>query len=419
MRERRNNMLTVKQKLEHLQKIGFNGDLSEIEKMYKGEKFDRNNKEYQRLVLLSEKYCARFTELSGLIARSNNSIERDNLIKEKNTILDILFPGHGPIFGGGDGLFTIIGIADLNGFNYINNNVHFNGSSLVQLEDYVFVATKVDFGSKDVTERLGKIEVKRDTWIGSNVKVSDNVLIGEQSVIGMGSVIVPNTKLAPNMISFGNPCHEYKLITDDYETKVKTPPEEAKLSRDEIAKIVAHVRNLGIDGDFTEYLKSLNYEKYNTLEPTIAQIYDLSHRCCSEYNMKDISIRRRKEILDILFPIHGNNLIVGDDIFVDCIGTVKIGSNVKIGNNPVLAGNITISDNVTIGNNVILQTTGHEINYKGRRLSADANGNLCEISVPGYILIKPELFLRDGTKVIPNQVVSHNSEVGEILKHSH
>ena len=41
-------------------------------------------------------------------------------------------------------------------------------------------------------------------------------------------------------------------------------------------------------------------------------------------------------------------MIVGDDIFVDCIGTLKIVNDVSIGNNPTLAGNITIGDKVKI-----------------------------------------------------------------------
>ena len=234
----------------------------------------------------------------------------------------------------------------------------------------------------------------------------------------MGSHIVENSNLKSNMISFGNPCKEYKEICDNYETTVKIPGNEGKRTDDEIKHILVHLKQLGIEGDFTQYLKAINYEKYNTLEPTISQIYNLSHKLCSEYNSKDISIRRRKEILDALFPLQGKNLIVGDDIFVDCIGTVKIGNDVSIGNNPTLAGNITIGDKVKMGNNVTIQTTGHEIYYKNRKLSKDENGNLCEISTPGYIVILPEIILADGTKVIPDQTVRNNTQTDELVAHS-
>ena len=110
----------------------------------------------------------------------------------------------------------------------------------------------------------------------------------------MGSRIVENSNLKSNMISFGNPCKEYKEICDNYETTVKIPGNEGKRTEDEIKHILVHLKQLGIEGDFTQYLKAINYEKYNTLEPTISQIYNLSHKLCSEYNSKDISIRRRK-----------------------------------------------------------------------------------------------------------------------------
>ena len=63
-----------------------------------------------------------------------------------------------------------------------------------------------------------------------------------------------------------------------------------------------------------------------------------------------------------------------------------------------------------------MQTTGHEIYYKHRRISSDQNGNLCEISVPGYIVITPEIILADGTKVIPNKNVRTNTTENEIVR---
>ena len=415
-------MLTVNQKIEHLRKLGIDGDMTELEKLYRGEEFNIHSLEYKRLLELSKQYCVRFTELSGLASHAKSQIEIENYAKEKQEILDIIFPDHGPLYGGGDGLFAIIGMVDLDGFNYLNTRVHFNASSLVHLGEYVFVAPNVEFGSNELSatngkKRLGKISVGRDSWIGANVILDDDTNVGERSVIGMGSHIVANSSLAPDMISFGNPCKEYKKITEDYETVVKKPSIEARRTDVEISRIISHLKKLGIDGDFTQYVKSLNYEKYNTLEPTIAEIFTLSHKLCSEYNRKEISIKRRKEILNALFPLQGDNLIVGNDIFVDCIGTVKIGNDVTIGNNAMLNGNITIGSNVKIGNNVVLQTIGHEINYRGRRLSRDTDGNICEISTPGYIVILPDLTLADGTKVIPNRVVGRNTVKDELITH--
>lgn len=292
-------MVTVEQKIEHLRKLGLTGDLSEIAKMYRGEEFDSKDVEYQKLLALSKSYCQRFTELSGLIAVAKTPEEASKYSEEKNAILDILFPYHGQIFGGGDDLYTVIGTVELDGFNYINTRVHFNGSSLVHLNPYVFVASSVEFDSNKEVTRMGSIEVGSDTWIGAEVTIDDNVHIGQRSVIGMGSHVVSGSTLAPSMISFGSPCYEYKMIPEDYETVIKVPGQEAQRTKDEIEFLIAHLQNLGIKGDFSQYIRSLTYEKYNTLEPTIGEIFDLSHRLCSEYNSDLISIRRRKEILDI------------------------------------------------------------------------------------------------------------------------
>ena len=219
-------MLNTNQKIEHLKKLGFNGDFEQIERMYNGEKFDVRDEEYRRLLQLSKEYCMRFTQLSELISRAKSAEEIENYNKEKSEILDNLFPGHGAIYGCGDGLFAIIGTVDLEGFNYINARVHFNASALTHLDEYVFVASNVEFGdnnicTQDGQTQLSRINVGRDTWIGANVNFDNYTEVGEKSVIGMGSHITSNSQLKPSMISFGNPCREYKFITEDYETKVK------------------------------------------------------------------------------------------------------------------------------------------------------------------------------------------------------
>ena len=104
-----------------------------------------------------------------------------------------------------------------------------------------------NFGNNDIytkngLSKLGKINIDNDTWIGANVNIEDNSYIGERSVIGMGSHIVENSNLKSNMISFGNPCKEYKEICDNYETTVKIPGNEGKRTEDEIKHILVHLK---------------------------------------------------------------------------------------------------------------------------------------------------------------------------------
>lgn len=416
-------MLSVEEKIKHLKNLRLDGDFTEISKMYNGKEFNKNDPMYRELVVLSREKCIRFTQLSGLISKEKSEDKIKKYEEEKLRILDELFPGHGPIFGGGDGLFAIIGMVDLDGYNYINTRVHFNPDTLVHLEEYVFVAPNVEFGSNKMSssrnQKPGEIYVGRDTWVGANVTIDRNTRIEENSVIGMGSHVVEGSKLPSDMISFGNPCKEYKKITEGYDKERKELSNVKKRTDKEIKQIIEHLQKAGITGegvDFTEYIKSLKGEDYNTLEPTIARIFDLSHKLCSEYNSEGITIKRRKEILDILFPLHGKNLKVGDDLYVDCIGTVNIGDYVTIGDHVTLNGNISIGRKVRIKNGVTLQATGHRIHYMGRRLGKDENGKICEISVPGFIEIESKRTLAFGTKVLPNKKVAVNTRKGELYR---
>ena len=84
-------MLNTNQKIEHLRKLGFNGDFEQIERMYNGEKFDVRDEEYRRLLQLSKEYCMRFTQLSELISRAKSAEKIEKYNKEKSEILDNLF----------------------------------------------------------------------------------------------------------------------------------------------------------------------------------------------------------------------------------------------------------------------------------------------------------------------------------------
>ena len=80
-------MLNTNQKIEHLRKLGFNGDFEQIERMYNGEKFDVRDEEYRRLLQLSKEYCMRFTQLSELISRAKSAEKIEKYNKEKSEIL--------------------------------------------------------------------------------------------------------------------------------------------------------------------------------------------------------------------------------------------------------------------------------------------------------------------------------------------
>lgn len=413
-------MFSVEQKIQHLKDLGFSGDLSEIRKMYSGEWFNTADENYQKLINFSNELCEEF---SGLFSKL---LDADPLVvklatERQQKILDMLFPGHGMLFGGRHGLKAVIGLVDFDGMNYINMKEHFNPTALVHVGEYVFLGPEISFADEHFSfqsgnfAKLGRIEIKDNTWICANCKISTGSNVSAKSVIALGSVVTSESQLKDNTLAFGNPCMSHKFIGEDYVSK----KEQVKLTRtdNEIKRLLQHVRNLGIEGDLSQYIRQLNCERYNTLEETIGKIFDLSHNLCYVYNDPQTSIYRKKLILDALFPIHGRNLVVGDDLFVDILGTCSMGDNVKLGNSTNIAGNIFIGNNVKGGNNLVLQCIGHSVKYKERQLGVSETGGPIEINVPGFIKINNNLTLSDGTKIVPNVILDRDTNPNELVLH--
>lgn len=407
-------MMSVDEKIQHLKNIGITGDFSEIRNMYQGLPFNTEDSVYKKIIEVSWELCNEFTRLSSYLIKGG--VDAENAKKRKLEIIDILFPGHGMVFGGGDGLKAVIGLVDLDGMNYINTRVDFGKSALVHLGEYVFVANNVSFGGNDNfshSGKLSKIDVLPNTWICAGVNIEDGVIVGGNSVVTIGSVITKQSNTFDSTIISGNPAQsKHSIIKGFNSPKNKLMPQRTD---SEIRAILQHIKNLGISGDFKHYIRQLNNQEYNALDPTSSKIFELSHNLCSEYNDRRTSIWRKKEILDILFFMHGTNLQVGDSLFCDVLGTVKVGNNVRIGNNVALCGNIELSDNVILQDNCLLQAIGHRVFADERKLTNDENGNICEFNVPSFIRIVNNIILAKGTKVAKG-IVNYNTTENEIIR---
>lgn len=410
-------MLSVDEKIEHLKEIGIDGDMSEVKKMYSGEWFKVNDYAYQQLIRMSKKLCAEYTQLSSELTNQNQNVV--NYVKSRQqNILDKLFPGHGVLFGSFEGVEVVIGCVDIGGFNYINVRNKFNPTALVTLDEYAFIAPNNQFGYNQLhiengMAKLNKIHVKDNTWICANCKFLGNVTVPAKSVIGLGSVVTEQSKMSDSTLAFGNPCTSYKVIDDNYVAKKELVKRER--SKDEIQRLIAHAKTLGFDGNFEQYIRMLNCERYNALDAIMGGISGLSHDLCSHYNNPSTSSLTRRIILDKLFPLQGKNLQVGKNLFVDVLGATKIGNNVTIGDGATLAGNVNIGNNVKMGKNLVVQCIGHSVKYKERQLGQTPEGGLSEITVSGFIDIADNLNLADGTKILPNVVLTRNTNPDEIV----
>ena len=419
-------MFSVEEKIEHLKKLGFTGDLTEVEKMYAGEKFNPQDPNYQKLIKMSQDLCDEFSQLSAKL-NNESEIVRNVAKRRKAEILDILFPGHGPIFGGRDGLSTVIGMVNIVGFTYLNGPVTFNPSSVVNLGYYSWGGSQFTvFGGELKLDENGMaktstINIEDDTVVYAYSKIEDGVTVPKRCVVGMGSCVTKQSKMKPDTIIVSKreenkvlPACSIKGIAKGYKSDSIDLP--FKRSKKEVQEIVEFVKTLGIDGDFTEFKKSLNNEVYNCLDPVTSQIFDLTHNLCSEYNYGNPTPERKQEIIDTLFFKHGKNFKIGDYIIVDILGQVEVGDNVTIGNNVALNGNICIGDNVTIDDNVMLQSIGHPVYYEDRRLPESGPLNVANTEAGIYVC--DNLKLAKGTRVGPNTRVDHNTEENELISRS-
>ncbi len=416
-------MFTVEQKIQHLRNLGFTGSLDEVEKMYKGEKFYALDANYQKLLSLSTDLCDEFTKLSAKLT-NESQVVRDMASRRKTEILDILFPGHGLIFGGRDGLKAVIGMVNFEGFTYLNGPTTFTNSSMVNVGYYSWLGgqysvigneLKID---KNGMAKISFINVDKDTVVYAGSRVDDGVSIPKQCVVALGSHVTKDSKMQEGTLIISKrqdgvvmPANSIQKIEPNYKSKNMEIP--FKRTEEEIKDIINFVKSLGIDGDFTEYKKSLCNITYNTLDPTIGKIFELTHNLCSEYNNGNPTPKRRQEILDIIFYKHGKNLEVGKELNVDIMGQVEIGDNVVIGDRVALNGNISIGNNVIIKNDVLLQSIGHFMYYKDRHLPED--GTMYEANTSGGIYICDNVVLANGTKVLPNARVNKNTEENQLV----
>lgn len=410
-------MFTPEQKIQHLKKIGFDGDLTEIYKLYSGQPFNSQDENYQKLVSYSHSLCDEYTHLFADTNNSDSAISQ-YAVDRRNEIIDILFPGHGSIYGFGEWSQVVIGLVDTDGFNMINVRTKFSPTSLVHLQEYVFVAPNVEFGDCKIrTSGLvvpSRIIVKDNTWLCAAVHIGENSVIGNQSVVALGAKVLPNSSFDGSRLILGDPAFEKQIITEDHDNKEQ--PKKIFRTDDQIRLLIQNVRNLGIDGDLDQYIRMLNNQDHNCLEPVMNRLYTLTHQLCAELNDSRTSLIRKKIILNALFPIQGENLNIGSDLYVDILGSVQFGNNVAVGDRVNFAGNVFVGNNVSIGSDSILQTIGHKVYYKGRQLGFHKDGYPIEINTTSFIKVEDGVKIADGTKILPSVILDRDTEIDELVK---
>lgn len=417
-------MYSVTKKILHLKDLGFKGNLDEVIKMYNGEPFNPNDNNVVKLINDSHKYCNEYSTILKSLTTTTNELELKKLNDRKNELIDIIFPGHGIFANVCDGVYATIGMVDFDGIANINKNVVFAPYTRVYCGDYTLFGSNIKVGdisrSNDGLQHVGNIHIEGDDWFCSKVRIENDVNIGKQSVIGLGATIRRGHDIERSVLAVGDPAVTKKVITRDYQSKKDN---YVYRSDDEIKYIIDSIKGLGIDGDFTEYVRSLRGDEYNCFATTVSQIAELSHNLSYEYNNPHTSSFRREQIKHNLFPIMGENCEINNGLFVDLMGQAKLGDNAKLGKNAFIAGNVLVGDNVTLGDDVVASGIGHDVYYKGRRLRIFNKifGEPCTI---GKIDIKDDVKIGNNTGISPgaeivkdvpeNSIVLPNSKIIQI-----
>lgn len=182
--------------------------MTELEKAFAGESFDRRDGEVVEYQAKVKKLLYDFNR-----ARPNDP-ERAEIIKQ-------LVTGYSEWVFIEDGFRCVFG-----------KNIHFKGMAIINFgctfldSDIITVGDRALIGPNcniictnhalDAEERLKggfcdkPVVIGDKTWLGANVTVLPGVTIGEGAVIGAGSVITKD--IPPYTVAAGNPCRVIKQI---------------------------------------------------------------------------------------------------------------------------------------------------------------------------------------------------------------
>ncbi len=398
----------VKKKLKHLKRhFGFkNEELCEIEKMYRGELFDPKDKSYLRLLEISKELCQKYAYLNGKMGKRPSIFKIISSYFKKTHILNLLFPIHGTFSGVGEHLSVVIGLVDFLGCGFTNRTVEFSPYSLVECENYSIFATKIKVGSEaPVCEgdkiRLTRVHIGHDTWICAGVKIDGGVNIGAYSVLGAGACV--KESIPENSLAIGSPARVIREI--DKSCSVLTNLDTGVGKNIELRSTL---KALGYSHLPKSYIQMYEGKLFNSTGLKIGFMFIYTHRLCSELNEESTTTKRREEILNILLPNHGKNLIVGKDFFVDILGMTRVGDNVTIGDSVYMSGPVAIENGAKIGNDVLLFSTGHSLVAKERRVNFSLKHLMYEFSISKPILVKENVEIGNHCVIVPGATVSTN-----------
>lgn len=189
-------------------------NMTQREKMLKGELYIANDPELRRIFLHCKEYVRKYNA-------TTTEAERTVILK--------------PLLGGSDDstyieppIYFDYGINTFIGKEFYSNaNLVILDVAKVTIGDHVMLGPNVaiytaghplDKELRRQKYEYGKeVRIGNDVWIGGNVVINPGVTIGNNVVIGSGSVITKD--IPSNVVAVGNPCRVIKHLQTEEKSK--------------------------------------------------------------------------------------------------------------------------------------------------------------------------------------------------------
>jgi len=382
--------------------------------LYSGQPFDATSATYAHLVQISAELCQSYNRLYfALKGDSHWPALLHNYLRLRR-IRRLLFPGSGTSLILRGDIALLIGQVDCEGAAFFSVGLRVSPTCLVRCGPHVRFGPGLILGQSLEIPASGQlsfqaIQIGADAWFGFGVKVGLGVQLEPGCVAGAGTEI--QGFFPANSLILGRPGQKKATLDDAYHSNPKVP---LAYSPEEKAQLKAHLKALGFARAWEPYQRFLDGQFVNVGSLRIGPLFLFTHRLIGEYREPETSAARKKEILAILFPLNGGDLEVGERLYMDLLGTVRVGKKVRIGDDVFLAGNIVLEDGVSLGNGSRLFFGSHPLLAKERSFSFSSRQGFIELSRGDSLLVKTGVKVGEGAALIPNSVITQDVPAGAL-----
>lgn len=389
-------MEDLQRKLDHLRRnFDFDdAELKDVSLLYRGLPYPTPSKGIDKLKAISKRLCEEWNALFSVAERKGD----DKRAKKK--LLRLLFPTL-PSFPGEirRGLHLVIGLVDISNFTFINVGADFGENTLIKLGHWTQIGPNFSV-SEEKEGPAKRILIDDEAWLGGGISVASGTTIGKETVVGSGARV--ESDLAEKVLAIGRPAHAIKEIPlkEDFKSA-----QYEVYSKDELALIRAHYHRIRHQIPKKAFNRIFSGATFSTLSIKLGMLYLYTHALCKKLDNRNLTEEERNDIIDVLFPIHGENIQIGRNFFLDLAGTVSLGDNVKIGDDVAIGGLVRIESNVEIGSRCLLFGSNHPISAKKRKMGFNKGLGL---SIPiAYVPIN----IREGSKIAANAVIAPKADI--------